>query len=1381
MTRSANSTVPQLPDHARVGSRYQIEELLGRGGMACVYRALDVASGQRVALKQLRSSSAAPEQAHAALFEREFQTLMQLRHPHVISVYDYGLLDDGSPYYTMELLDGGDLRERAPLPWREACKVTFEVCSSLALLHSRRLLHRDVSPRNIRCTLDGSAKLIDFGALAPMSAGGAQVVGTPAFTAPETLHGLALDARTDLFSLGVTLYYALTARVPYPARTFADLLAAWGQKVTPPSAFVSEIPAALDALVLALMNVEPALRPNTAFDVMQRLAACAGLQAIESEAVSRAYLSTPSLVGRDEVLSGLREQLKSARMSRGASVLLTGASGVGRSRLLDACVLEAKTLGFTVLRATASGTREAFAIARALTAQLLDALPSDGAVQLASELFAPPPATPGGDVEQTASLRPVLRDFSDPKLDGAELQTALCRSLKNVSRGHPLLIAVDDVHRIDRPSAALLAELIELTERGAIFVALTADAEAAADETLEVLARRCSKLPVAALNREQTQRLLGSLFGDVANLEMLSGEIHRIAAGNPRQSIELAQFLVDRSLIRYAAGTWTLPSSLSSSDLPSNAGAAMRARIELWSEDARFLAESQALAFYEAFEDADYRGVLPELPSGEVERALSELIATGAVVRDGALHLLANRVWSAALTDALTPDALQRRHSALAALYEAKGQIIPTIHHLFASGQNERGLEAIGRQAAQYAANRNHRDMLARNIGKMIWCYVPALETAERLRCSRHQISELRRAHYSGSVAVENSAYTESARLWAEQLVHDSGLDLYRRDTQTSDPAERLTRSLTAAQQRYLATPEHERVYSPEEAIRRLAEYVVVSIAIGGRSQDAKLVRSLPSLLEPFAGLSPLLQAIWHNALATYHTNCARWELAREHWEKAFEILEPISNSEARFIEPMRNAIAYAIGMSEAQLGRSSAVQWASRLDDDPYQRISALNLRKIVRLEQGDALGAERLRRQAEIMSLQRPAPQMFKSLLSVELAAHEKGRDLAGIQQVIEHMRPLAACYPSWRANLIYAQGAFHHVRGDHAAARAMFEQAIELSAFDADGDSRNQAVWVSAQGSLAEVLFESGEIEQARSVASAALACCEGRRIVAHAFDLVRIQALAEAKLGDAGATQRLDALIELQTQLGSTGLRLGLSYEARARIASWSGDAAGFERYAELTAREYRHGANTPLGARYAQLMHEAAGRGLHATASLADFKSLTSMDSASFTSNELFTVVTRSLSDSRNPTQRLDLALQLICAAHGASIGHLYLIAPGGAALAASQGATAPAPELGDFVTEYIVTAQQHAEDIDDMATGELAQDAVLATTMQSMDSSYELLPLGCLFETRNLLVGIAAISVAGPQPRNVMQAQLLQAVAAHLLAAGDARGVQLTT
>ena len=337
VTRTADEPAAEahalLPVPDRIGSRYIVEAELGRGGMAVVYRALDTARGDRVALKRLIvGGSERRSQAAIAAFEREFHTLVQLAHPRIIEVYDFGT-EDGDPYYTMELLDGGDLREQAPLDWRKACALARDVCSSLALLHARRLVHRDVSPRNVRSTRAGSAKLIDFGALAPMGTGG-PAIGTPPFVAPEVLHRSTLDARTDLFSLGTTLYYALTRRFCYPARDFAGLTAVWAQRPAPPSAIAPDVPAALDALVMSLISLDPATRPRSAFDVMQRLSAIAQLD-YEAADVSQAYLSAPALVGRDALLGDLKAAVRKTIAGRGNAALIEAPAGLGRTRLLE--------------------------------------------------------------------------------------------------------------------------------------------------------------------------------------------------------------------------------------------------------------------------------------------------------------------------------------------------------------------------------------------------------------------------------------------------------------------------------------------------------------------------------------------------------------------------------------------------------------------------------------------------------------------------------------------------------------------------------------------------------------------------------------------------------------------------------------------------------------------------------------------------------------------------------------------------------------------------------------------------------------------------------------------------------------------------------------
>ncbi|HTU59532.1 MAG TPA: serine/threonine-protein kinase, partial [Polyangiales bacterium] len=183
-----------------ISELFDVQELIGSGGMAHVYRAIDRATGRTLALKRLDACESPERRLRTAvLFEREYRVLSQLAHPRVVEVYEYGIDSEG-PYYTLELLGGGDLQEIAPVGWREAVAIARDICSALSLLHSRKLVHRDLSPRNVRRTLDGTAKLLDFGAIAPMGPN-KWLVGTPPCCAPESLQLQALDGRTDLYAL----------------------------------------------------------------------------------------------------------------------------------------------------------------------------------------------------------------------------------------------------------------------------------------------------------------------------------------------------------------------------------------------------------------------------------------------------------------------------------------------------------------------------------------------------------------------------------------------------------------------------------------------------------------------------------------------------------------------------------------------------------------------------------------------------------------------------------------------------------------------------------------------------------------------------------------------------------------------------------------------------------------------------------------------------------------------------------------------------------------------------------------------------------------------------------------------------------------------------
>ncbi|HKP62856.1 MAG TPA: protein kinase [Polyangiales bacterium] len=1356
-----SATFEPLPEAAVIAERYEVRALLGRGGMSFVYRVRDLVANREVALKQLVLPSSASKNVVGALFEREFHTLAQLRHPHVIDVYDYGL-SDSSSYYTMELLDGGDLRERAPVPWREACRLFFDVCSSIALLHSRRLLHRDISPRNIRCTHDGHAKLIDFGAMAPMNGGAAEVVGTPPFVAPETVQRLALDARTDLFSLGATLYYALTGQLAYRARTFADAMAAWRTKVSPPSTVTPGVPGALDDLVLALIDPEPMRRPQSAFDVMQRLAALAGIEPEESAAVSASYLTTPTLVGRDAHLHEVREQLAAVRMSRAKGLLIHCASGVGRSRMLDAIALEAKTVGFSVLRAAAGVPAEPFAVAHALTRHLLEILPSAALQKLAPTLLEP--ETHAGTAHEPATgPRLALKQFGDPALDPQPLQDAFCALWTSVSRRWPLVIAVDDLHRIDASSAAVLAEFLDRAHKLPVFVALSSESDDLAKHTVHALARRCSLVELLPLTAAETRALLGALFGEVANLDLLTRELHQIGGGNPRQTIDLAQYLVDRGVIRYVAGTWTLPSMLGAADVPHSFADALRARAQGLSRDARFLAEAQALAFYESFSDATYRELLSEASSQRVERAIGELLAIQALAGDGATYTLANRLWGPALTAALDPAEIAERHRALAAMYRQSSPVA-FIYHGFAGGLEEEPLRALMKLNEHYASVINRVEVIEQNVAKMMVCYPRALEVAERIGLGAREINELRRWNLVGSTTAEYSEYPPSGRDWLAQLEHDSGLELYRADTDP-DAGQRLMRALGTAQQRHLALDPAERVYSVEEALRRLAEYVAVCIMIGGRAYDTALLSSLPPLLEPFIALSPMLDAIWNNAVATYTMlGTGNLALARERWLRVLPKVDSASSAEMTFAHEIGNAVAFAIGGAEAQLGMPSATSWADRLEKDPYQRVAALQLRRVVRLEHGDAKAAERLRRQVEVLTLQARGPQMFKSLLLNELIACFNAEDLVGIKDALERLRPIAARYRAWLPHVCYAEGCFHLVRGDSQAARLKYEECIELG-------ERGTLMWYAGTAGLGEALLALDRLAEGRAKLQEALDLQSQQQGVTPTVELVRSLALADAKLGRPDAALSLEASVAEQQRLGASGVRLGRSFEARAQIALWQGDAVAFARYAELTAREYRYGAGSALGARYQRLMNEARRRGLQPAAARGELSPMNTVEGSAALAGEIKTLVLLTMSHEASGPGRARAALEMICAAHGAKRGLLYVHVNAGLVRAASIGAEPPPPELAQL-QELIIRAGERASELDEMTTDALSQESA-GESIEVGAIRYELLLLSCAVANENRVAGVAAVEGGAGTVDRVRSVQLRHALAGHILAAAD--------
>lgn len=259
-----------------LAERYRIDALVARGGMARVYRAHDDRLDRMVAVKVL----APPYSDDPAFTERflgEARAAASFSHPSLVHVYDSG--SDGAAHFiVMELLDRHRtlrdvLQDRGTLPIGEVIRIGRELLAGLRVVHEHGLVHCDVKAANVMLG-PGPAKLIDFGIAQPPheGIGGATSIGTLQSMSPEQLHGEALTPASDLFSLGVVLYRALTGRMPYPGTTPEEVSAAHAaESVAPPSSVVPDLPPRLDAVVLQSLRRLPAGRFRSAVAMSRAL------------------------------------------------------------------------------------------------------------------------------------------------------------------------------------------------------------------------------------------------------------------------------------------------------------------------------------------------------------------------------------------------------------------------------------------------------------------------------------------------------------------------------------------------------------------------------------------------------------------------------------------------------------------------------------------------------------------------------------------------------------------------------------------------------------------------------------------------------------------------------------------------------------------------------------------------------------------------------------------------------------------------------------------------------------------------------------------------------------------------------------------------------
>ncbi|MGW7357775.1 Stk1 family PASTA domain-containing Ser/Thr kinase [Streptomyces sp. NPDC054802] len=294
-----------MEEPRRLGGRYELGSVLGRGGMAEVYLAHDTRLGRTVAVKTLRADLAR-DPSFQARFRREAQSAASLNHPAIVAVYDTGedMVYEGAsgggpgvsiPYIVMEYVDGSTLREllhsgRKLLPER-TLEMTVGILQALEYSHRAGIVHRDIKPANVMLTRTGQVKVMDFGIARAMGDSGmtmtqtAAVIGTAQYLSPEQAKGEQVDARSDLYSTGCLLYELLTVRPPFVGDSpVAVAYQHVREEPQPPSNFDPEITPEMDAIVLKALVKDPDYRYQSADEMRADIEACLDGQPVAATA-----------------------------------------------------------------------------------------------------------------------------------------------------------------------------------------------------------------------------------------------------------------------------------------------------------------------------------------------------------------------------------------------------------------------------------------------------------------------------------------------------------------------------------------------------------------------------------------------------------------------------------------------------------------------------------------------------------------------------------------------------------------------------------------------------------------------------------------------------------------------------------------------------------------------------------------------------------------------------------------------------------------------------------------------------------------------------------------------------------------------------------------
>jgi serine/threonine protein kinase/tetratricopeptide (TPR) repeat protein len=718
-------------------AHYRVARPLGHGGMAEVYEAIDTKTQQNVALKLLLPHLAA-EEVIRHRFLREAKVGMELDHPGIVKVFDVGEAED-RPYMAMELVEGKTLEELLKtkcFELEQCIGISLKIADALAAAHEKKIVHRDIKPRNIMVT-DKGIKIMDFGLARILETSSItdqhEIIGTLYYMSPEQAIGIKVDESSDVFSLGVVLYQMLTGQLPFagehPGAVIHAILYSDPLRI---NELGKSVPLELEQIIFKTLKKKPQLRYRTADELHTDLSKMHYVlqgKPIQLLATEEVFEESPRgiysrLVGREREMAALEAALEKMMKGESSFFLLSGEAGIGKSRLVWELGRKAKEKQVRYL------------LGRCLFGER--GYPYQPIIEVLRDYFVlkgikDPDAVNVFIEEKANHLRAriniihslLLLQPGQPitLINKEQLWDTISELIKIITHDRPLVLHFDDLHWADTPTLNLLSYLSMTTRQEPVFIVGTyRPEELVAEEgkrhplqtTLDMMGKEnlYHEIKLNRLDKLGTQSVVDSVFADTQFPDNFYDTVYKETEGNPLFVLEVLRYFQDEGFVDKDETGWHLTGELTKISIPDRVTDVIMNRLRRLNQENRDILDVAAVEGY-TFQSDTIGNVLGESRL-KVLRRLQYLESEHHLI-----HALEHEYQfdhgkiQETIYNALTPELKEEYHKLTAAYFikshgnrdEYAGTIAK---HLIAAGQEKESLGYLlnaGKYAQRLYAN----------------------------------------------------------------------------------------------------------------------------------------------------------------------------------------------------------------------------------------------------------------------------------------------------------------------------------------------------------------------------------------------------------------------------------------------------------------------------------------------------------------------------------------------------------------------------------------------------------------------------------------------------------------------------------------------------